>query len=381
MRLIGLLPGLTANANVPTPTTTGGASTLTLKVSHKRGAVSAGLATNQPGVQALVTVSETGNTPLGEQLSVSALLPPGRDEQHYWAFSYAMPLGDRGWNVKVDGTHYRAEPDSTLGLPDYVQRITSQDKLSAMVAYPFVLSNTQTLTGSFGGYAVSNEDRYENGINGANLGLRSQVRAIQAQLDGASASTTSQRTYSVNVTKGLSVLGAGAHGESNIPGLVVTNPVDTTFWRVGGSVSQANQWPWWKLGTVVAATAQYSPQRLASSEQITFGGQRFALGYEPGEAAGDYGYAASFELNRPFTLPWAYLKTLTPYASYALAEVFLNAGTPVPHRLESVALGARVSDGKHYNVDLNLAKPVGDRPSENTARSLRVNLAFSYKFP
>jgi hypothetical protein len=46
-----------------------------------------------------------------------------------------------------------------------------------------------------------------------------------------------------------------------------------------------------------------------------------------------------------------------------------------------LALGVRFSDRKHYTLDLALAKPVGDMPTNSGARSLRFNAAWTYQFP
>lgn len=61
-----------------------------------------------------------------------------------------------------------------------------------------------------------------------------------------------------------------------------------TFVRSGASFTQSDEWPL-KIGTVVSLTGQYSPDALPTSEQISFGAQRFALGYQPGEVSGDSG--------------------------------------------------------------------------------------------
>lgn len=126
-------------------------------------------------------------------------------------------------------------------------------------------------------------------------------------------------------------------------------------------------------------TGQFSPVSLPTTEQIAFGAQRFALGYEPGETSGDSGWGMSAEINRQFSVGYAYLKSITPYIAYDMARVYLHAGTPLPNRLSSVGIGIRVSDGQHYNLDLNVAKAIGDAPIESASRSPRINASFSYQ--
>jgi hemolysin activation/secretion protein len=126
-------------------------------------------------------------------------------------------------------------------------------------------------------------------------------------------------------------------------------------------------------------TGQYSPDSLPTSEQISFGAQRFAQGYEPGEASGDSGRGASFELNRSFTPGFTYLRTFIPYVSFDMARVYLHAGTPSPSKLSSVSFGFRISDAKYCTLDLSVGKAVGDAPVESASRSPRINATFSYQ--
>jgi hypothetical protein len=44
-----------------------------------------------------------------------------------------------------------------------------------------------------------------------------------------------------------------------------------------------------------------------------------------------------------------------------------------------VGIGFRVSDAKHYSIDLSVAKAVGDAPVESSSRSPRINATLSYQ--
>jgi hemolysin activation/secretion protein len=378
INVLGILPGIKVAANVPPPQNTDGATTLELKVEHKPVNVSAGLNTNQPGVQGLLTATENGLTSLGEQLSISALLPKGRDNVTYLAAHGAVPLGSDGLVTRIDATHYRGNPVDNPGLPSYVERTVINDKLSGSLSYPLLLNNTQSVIGTVSAYASHDEDTYHNTINDAQIGLRSQVRVMQLQADYTSVDPNQVRKASVNVAQAFNVLGASKAGDSNIPGVVETNPASLTFTRTGASFSQTNEWPL-KIGTAIAMTGQYSPDSLPTSEQISFGAQHFAQGYEPGEASADSGWGASFEVNRGFTPGFTYLRTFTPYVSFDMARVYLHAGTPAPSRLSSISFGFRISDAKYYTLDLSVAKAVGDAPVESASRSPRINATFSYQ--
>ena len=377
-QVLGLLPGIKVAANVPPPQNTDGATTLELNVTRKPIDFSGGLNFNQPGVQGLLTATTNGLTALGEQLSVSALLPKGRDNVTYLAAHAGVPIGSNGLTGNIDASHYRGNPVDTPGLASNITRTVINDKIGGSLAYPLLLNNTRSVIGTASVYASHNEDRYHNDDTGAQIGLRSQVRVMQLQADYMAVDPGQVRRASINVAKAFNILGASKSIDSNVPGPTGTNPASLNFVRTGASFSQTNEWPL-KIGTSVSLTGQYSAVSLPTSEQISFGAQRFAQGYEPGEAAGDSGWGAIFEVNRPIALGFTYLQSFTPYVSFDMARVYLHAGTPAPSRLSSIALGFRITDARFYSLDLSVAKAVGDAPVESPSRSPRINATFSYQ--
>ena len=58
------------------------------------------------------------------------------------------------------------------------------------------------------------------------------------------------------------------------------------------------------------------------------GAQRFAQGYQPGEASGDSGWGAMLESNRAFRPAFTYLRTLTPYISFDMARGLNGSSAP-----------------------------------------------------
>lgn len=378
INVLGLLPGLKVKANVPPPTNTDGATTLELDATQKPYDVSTGIDFNHPGVQGLLTLTENGLTPFGEQLSVSALLPKGRDNVTYLAAHAAVPIASDGLMAKIDASHYRGNPTDNPGLPSYVERTVISDKITGALSYPLLLSNTRSVVGTVSAYAAHDEDRYHNTINGLQYGLKSQVRVVQLQADYTDVQTGQVRKASIAVAKAFNVLGASKSADTNIAGLTLQNPASLNFVRTNASFSQTNDWPM-GFGTAVAVIGQYSPVSLPTSEQISFGAQRFAAGYEPGEASGDSGWAYSLELNRPLKVGKVWLQTLTPYVSFDMARVYLHAGTPSPSRLSSASIGFRLSDGRYYSLDLSVAKALADAPVESASRSPRFNATFSYQ--
>ncbi len=380
VNVLGMIPGAKIDATVAPPQSTDGAATLELNVTRKRFNVSSGIDVNHPGLQGIFSATENGMLGLGESITASALAPKGRNDSSFYGINAMAPIGSDGFALKVDASHYYGHPVDNPGLPSYIERTVANDKLAFSALYPFLLSNTRSLIGTATVYATHDEDRLKNTAidTQPQLTQRSQIRVAQLSLDYTGVQPDQTRRANLTLAKAMNVLGASKTAETNIVGLALTNPVSLTFFRSGATYTQTNTWPF-KIGTVVSMTGQYSPDTLPTSEQIAFGSGRYAAGYQPGEVSGDSGWGASFEVNRPLPVEWTYLTSFTPYVSIDAARVYLHGGTPNPRRLSSVGVGFRVSDAKHYNIDLSLARAIGDAPIESGSRSPRVNATFSWQ--
>ncbi|HWX67982.1 MAG TPA: POTRA domain-containing protein [Rhodanobacter sp.] len=380
IQVLGLLPGVHITANVPAPTTTDGATRLELHVTRQRFSASAGIDFNHPGIQGLLTAVANALTPLGEQWSVSALYPPGHGDQQYYAGAFALPLGSDGLGLKLDGSRYRGNPGEGDQLPSTLQRRLKQDRIALTLSYPLLLGPNHSLIMSGGAYGSNGTDRYRNTLNDAQLELQSDVRVLQASLDDSSASMTRQRKFGFGVARGIDGWGARSRTLSNVPGNPFVAPGDVSFTRFDANFVQIDQWPA-RFGSSISLAGQYSHNRLPSTEQISFGGPRYALAYDPGVAAGDSGWGAALELNRSYAARSSYLKSVVPYAVVQLARVYVNRGSLPVDQLGSAALGLRLSDNKHYSIDLSIAQPFGDKPPETNRRRPRANLGFAYQLP
>ena len=118
---------------------------------------------------------------------------------------------------------------------------------------------------------------------------------------------------------------------------------------------------------------------MPTSEQVSFGSWRYAMGYPQGEQSGDKGIGLSAELNRRFNTGWQYLAALQPYVMVDYARTWYNnrALQDLNNRhLSSAALGLRVTDDKFYLFDVNVAKPMGARPI-NDDHGVRFNANYS----
>lgn len=369
--VLALQPGIRVDATVQPPTTTDGASEMVLEV--KRRAIALGTAVDylSPGVRAIATVTTSGLTPLGEQLSFSALFPKGRDDEEYYAASYAQPIGTAGMVARLHASHYRGVPQNAALAPIGFQRryVNDSKRFGATLDYPLWLAARHTLTLNGGVYGVDQFERYTHAASGQRVAIGTNVRALQAELSYVQRGEGVTRNASLGLYKGVDALGASREN----------NATDLNFLRTRVQLSQASDLPA-GFGLSLAAAAQWSGDTLAPSEQITFGGRQFALGYPPGEAAGDKGWAASAELSRPLDVGFDYLKTVQPYVAGDIARVHANGLALAARTLASLALGLRLTDRRHYAFDLSLARPLGDRPLNATGRSPRINASWSYQF-
>jgi hemolysin activation/secretion protein len=285
-------------------------------------------------------------------------------------------LGSDGFMGKLDGSYFFGDPDiDDSVLPAYLRHRLREDHLGLGFTYPLLLGPTRSLVAGAGLYGSNQDDMYFNQLTGVMLQLRTRVRVVHLDLEFLQASSTRVRKLSASIGQGLNALGAQTAILSNV-GVIPGELTDTRFTRYDFNASQSDSWgKHW--GTVLSFAGQYSHNHLASGEQISFGGPRFGLAYDPGSVSGDSGWGAAAELNRPFVSSYPWLKSLTPYAVAQVARVYLH-GTELPlDTLRTFALGLRLSDGKHYNVDVSAAQAIGNHvPGDSYPR---YGLSFSYQ--
>ena len=376
-QLMARLPGLNAQASASLPTRTDGATTLVLKVRRQPYNVSLGADLRQPTPRAVLTGVWNDPIASGSQLTGSTLLGnPSRER--LVSLGYTQFVGTDGLLLKASRSNYRGYPDKDMDRGSRVERLNTNRRTELSASYPLFLDARTSVMLNGGFYAVDNVDAYSVPSSGVRLTEDTRMRALFAQLAYADATPQRSRSASVMLAQGMDGLGASATTRSNVPGLATANPAKIAFTRVAIDASQRdrfdNQW-----GTGVSFGAQYSPHTLAASERVSFGGARFGRGYAAGDAAGDSGWGLGLELNRQFKFESAWLKQVEPYLLVEAAQVSTHTGEPSPRKLRSVALGLRLSDARHYSLDLAVAKPTGDATASNPARKPRLSVLLSYQ--
>ncbi|AZG08160.1 ShlB/FhaC/HecB family hemolysin secretion/activation protein [Pigmentiphaga sp. H8] len=372
LNLMTTVAGATIKPELALPKRADGSTELVVNVGYKAFRLDTGIGNLGTGVHAMLTATANSLTPLAEQIQVTTAVPRGSDHLEYYAANVAVPVGSDGMTVRAEAYSYAANPENDSLNAQNIDRRVRNQRAGLSVSYPFLLANRESLTGTAGFYASRNNDTYSSRITGNQVTLSNHLRVLRGELTYAQATDRQSRRITAAVYKGVDGLGAEQSANSSY---------DLGFARYTLMANQNFALPH-QFGLALAALGQYSSDSLPTSEQVTFGGQRFGRGYPAGELGGDKGYGASIELNRRFSVGLPYLQSITPYVLADYARVSLNNKnfTLATDTLTSLALGLRVTDQRRYAFDLNLAKPVGDKPVNSNGRPLRVNANYSLRF-
>ncbi|WP_293780040.1 POTRA domain-containing protein [uncultured Oxalicibacterium sp.] len=371
--ILGLQPGMRIKATVTPPTTTDGAAEMVLDVNRKPFNASLGLDTAHSSPRGVLSASLNGISPLGEQLTVSTLVPKGPSKEEYYAVNYAQPIRWQGMLLNVNLSRYSAEPENrALVDRQFEARYqTRTERASINLSYPLVLTASRNLTLSGGVYAARNNARYTRSVPTVPTGveIESDIRAVSLEINSIEVTPKSSTQYSLGIYQGIDGAGASRFNSN----------VDLDFLRLRGSFTQSNTFTN-GYGVVIRGSGQYSGDILPLSEQISFGARHFGLAYPAGETAGDKGWGLALEFNRAFERDGKYVKQVQPYVLGDTARTYLNGFDIAGGDLASLGFGVRLSDKKHYSLDLSVAQPVGDIPINANKRSPRFNLSYAYQF-
>lgn len=377
LNLMRTVPGVTINPSLDLPRRADGATELLVAATHKRLNANGGVADLGTGMQPLMNVGTNSLTPLGEQVRLTASVPFNTDDVRYYSGEARIPLGRDGLSLKLDGYHYQAEPkDDALEYLGFDRKVTT-DRIGVGLSYPFLLNNQRSLTGTIGVYAVNAKDHYQQPRDDLWLEQKTRVRAATAELRYIDILPSRTTDVAFSVSRGFETAGARKSIETNY-GYSAEPDVALDFTRYNLTARQSFALPA-SLGLVFSAAGQYSSDKLPTSEQVSYGSWRYAMGYPQGEQSGDKGIGASVELNRRFSLGWRYLNAAQPYILADYARTWYNDEALQQlngRHLSSAALGIRLTDDKYYLFDFNVAKPVGSRPYDD-GRGVRFNANYS----
>jgi hemolysin activation/secretion protein len=309
-------------------------------------------------------------TPLADRLTASVMFPRGRFDRSYFSLDYALPLGSNGLNLRLGGYEYRAKTQNVNIGGFQATQDFSEQRLTAMLSYPFILRTGHELTGEIGGYAARTGDIFTSPPSSDELDLRANTRALQANLSSIWQAEGKSSDLNLQLTRGLS--GAGASQPAPI--------VDLDFSRTKIFGRRRDDWMNGMFGTFISGVAQYSGSHLPTSEKITFGGLYYGTAYPTGELAGDRGGAVSLEVFKDFKIGEGKSHSIQPYLGVDRASARVNGAPTTREALQSSIIGARLLNPGTFTLNLTAAKPTGAVPLGKTDRPWRFNAQLSVNF-
>ncbi len=179
------------------------------------------------------------------------------------------------------------------------------------------------------------------------------------------------------MSRGFTGMGARKEIESNF-GYAAEPDVALDFTRLNLQARQSFALPA-RFGLVLAAAGQYSGDRLPTSEQVSYGRWRYAMGYPQGEQRATRAWAPRSSSTGASPPAGAICRPCSP-TSWPTTRALVQQRRPAaPQRppYSSVSLGLRVTDDKYYLFDFNVARPVADLPTGDDRRGLQFSANYS----
>ena len=284
---------------------------------------------------------------------------------------YAMPIGARGIVGSFGGLIAFARPGGAVAALDVRSRVMS---FNARMRFPIVRSRANSVYLDVG-VALN---RNKTSILGETLSDdRSTV--AEATLSWQQANWLSGDTnVSLSLFQGLTVLGAN---DATAP-LASVLGFEPRFQRLVYTL-QRNQRIVPRVSAQLNVQGQYTTDRLASGETISFGGPSIGRGYDPSLIAGERGLGLAGELR--YALPYAAEKLiegvqLYTFADYARATVLATEiAEKQTNKISSLGFGLRMVMLGRFNVDLQGAqarrKLVAD---ENISARFNLNVMVTF---
>lgn len=368
--LMSRVPGITVAARVPPPGTTDGASKLLVQASRKPFTTSMSLSdSSRDDIQTLLSASSNSQTAMAEQLSVSALVPPGEDKEHYYRVDYSQYLNDEGSQLSLSASRYRSDPAAVVRLSNNInlKQHRENDRYSIGISHPFIASSTEWLSLSTRFYAVDDTTDYRVIGFPLKVSTSTDIRALAFEGDWRKATATQLRILSGGVYQGFDRFGANTNAG-----------YDLDFFRLRLSGVQSDRF-FENWQGVVSTALYWTDDSLPDSERAVFGGQNFGRGYPVDQASGDKGWGAAYELNYSFKREGEWVKLLQPYVVVDAARTWFNELEVQDSRMSSLATGLRFGDARYYNISLEVAKPMSDIALDSFNRRPRFTVSFSYQ--
>ena len=370
--LINDIPGVKLGGQIKSMNVYTGAATLALTLDSDKFTVSTAVDNranldNAP-FQAYLTGALNNLLGFGDVLSLTGLASPEIDKQQYFRAAFSTFIGTDGLRASIGAAYAKSEmPD----LPPGIELISTSKQVDFLLSYPVIRATKQTLTAFFGAYFTD----AQNELNGFTF----TEDAVRATHIGASYAARIDERFSLGthlrVTQGFSVLGAGP--DNALHSRLGATPNFTKV-QSGANLSYAATE---RLLLTFRAEGQYSPDSLFSSEEIGFGGARFARGYNNSEISGDSGLGASIQASYRFDVDMLGGWSVTPYTFVDHANVWnTDIDLQGDARLLSTGVGVTLSNRRWLSVGLELDKPINRVPAARSNKDPRLFVSFEIRF-
>lgn len=370
--LIGDMPGVTLSGKLTAMDVYSGAATLALNAESDKITFSTAV-DNRANIedapfQAYLTASLNNVLGAGDELSVTGLATPDIQNQQYFRAAFATNIGTDGLRASLGASYAKSEaPD----LPAGVELLSTSTQVDFLLSYPLIRATKETLTTFFGAYFTD----AKNELNGLTFS-KDAIRA--AHLGASYVGRLNERTAvgsHLRMTQGFSVWGAG-------PGNQLHSRLGASpnFFKLqsGASISYAATD---RLLLSVKLEGQYSPDSLYSSEEISFGGARFARGYNNSEISGDSGAGASIQASYRFDMEMFGGWAITPYTFLDQSKVWnTTIDRQGDARLMSTGLGVTLSNKRWLSIGLELDKPISRTPTSQGDKDPRLFISLEVRF-
>jgi hemolysin activation/secretion protein len=376
--LIGDLPGVNVQGVLePSPTTFGAAD---LRVVLRHTPAEAFAVLDNRGSRFVgpwtATIGGSAHSPLGfyEQFDLLAAFSPDSGEFGYLQGQLTVPLGAAapGDSVQLFAAFGRIRPDIPTNIFPFENEAHS---FEGRVTYfrPWLRSRSSNFAtrASFIWRDVDTRitDLPEDGGNPTDDRVRVlQLRGTYDMTDRIGG--VSLIDFAIN--QGLDIFGASNRGENTS-----RQTGEGTFTYANLTLSRQQYLaPKWSLyGEVLG---QYSFDPLLPTERIGIGGTRFGRGFPPGNATGDHGMAAKFELRYGDVAGLAVLESYQVYGFVDAGRTWDTGDPPrVRDELVSAGLGARLNITDRVSFNPELTRQLVGEPGDRPGRRHETRLLFS----
>lgn len=365
--LMSRVPGVALQAQV-LPGSTDGVNTLIAQVTRKPVSATLDLSDgSRMDTQALLGVSSNAQTSLAEQVSFSALFPPGDDHAHYYRLDYAQYVDGEGTQLNLSAARYRSDSNALVRLNNGtdLRQHREHDRYSVGLSQILTAAPNEWLSIAGRLYAVNDDTDYTAVGVPLSTNSRTDLRAVAFEGDWRQSDARQLRIATAGAYQGMDYLGAKTDSD-----------IDLDFLRLRVAGLQSDRFfDNWQ--GVASALLYWSNDSLPDSERAVFGGQTFGRGYPSDQASGDKGWGAAYELNYSFKPDGDWLKLVQPYVVVDTARSWFNELQVRDSHLSSAALGLRFGDARYFNMSLEAAKPMSDVALDSLDRQPRFTLSFS----